>query len=95
MLLQIVVALVILNTVTYLVYAYDKSAARNGAWRISESTLFGLAFIGGAPAAIAAMCVLRHKTRKPDFRFGLPLIMAVQTGIFVYWRATGEIPGLT
>ncbi len=78
-----------LNAATYLIYYYDKAAARQGAWRISESTLFLLAILGGAPAAITAMLSLRHKTRKPSFRYGLPLILALQAFAFAYWRNAG------
>jgi len=92
MILQIIAALLVLNAVTYLIYAYDKTAARSGVWRVSESTLLGLAFIGGAPAAIAAMFTLRHKIRKPKFRAGLLLILAAQTCLFIYWRTTSGVP---
>jgi uncharacterized membrane protein YsdA (DUF1294 family) len=53
--------------VTFLVYAWDKSAARRGAWRVPESTLHVLALLGGWPGALLAQRVLRHKTRKQPF----------------------------
>ena len=57
-----------LSTVTFVAYAIDKSAARNGRWRISESTLHGLSLAGGWPGALVAQQALRHKTRKARFR---------------------------
>ena len=47
----------------------DKSAARSGGWRTQESTLHGLSLIGGWPGALIAQQVLRHKSRKEEFRF--------------------------
>lgn len=61
-------ALVVLNAVTYFVYAMDKQAARRGAWRTQESTLHLLALLGGWPAAWAGQQTLRHKTVKREFR---------------------------
>ena len=51
----------------FLVYALDKSAARGGRWRTSESTLLGLGLVGGWPGAILAQQLFRHKIRKPSF----------------------------
>lgn len=87
---KIILALLALNAVTYLIYFYDKVAARNGAWRISEATLFWVAMLGGSPAAIAAMFTLRHKTRKPGFRYGLPVILFLQWAAYAYWVFAGS-----
>lgn len=56
------------SLVTYLVYAWDKSAARAGAWRVSERTLHLLALAGGWPGAVLAQQTLRHKSAKAAFR---------------------------
>ncbi len=63
-------ALVYLATsaVTFLAYAIDKSSARRGAWRTSESTLHALAIAGGWPGALLAQQILRHKSAKAEFR---------------------------
>lgn len=49
-------------------YAADKSAAQQGAWRISESTLHAVALVGGWPGALVAQQLTRHKTTKVEFR---------------------------
>jgi uncharacterized membrane protein YsdA (DUF1294 family) len=49
-------------------YAADKSAAEQGRWRTSESTLHAVALVGGWPGALVARRVFRHKTRKQPFR---------------------------
>lgn len=52
----------------YVVYALDKSKAKKGTWRISESTLHLVSALGGWPGAVVAQQVLRHKSKKQSFR---------------------------
>ena len=66
--LLLVAAYGALSVVTFLVYAADKSAAEQGRWRTAESTLHGLAIMGGWPGALVARRVFRHKTTKQPFR---------------------------
>ncbi|PKI16419.1 DUF1294 domain-containing protein [Colwellia sp. 12G3] len=54
--------------ITFLAYAFDKSKAQRGAWRTQESTLHLLALIGGWPGAAIAQQMLRHKSKKAEFR---------------------------
>ncbi len=56
------------SVVCALVYAIDKSAAKAGRWRVSESTLHTLSLVGGWPGALVAQQVLRHKSNKASFR---------------------------
>lgn len=56
------------SVITFILYAIDKSAARNDSWRISEKTLHVLSLIGGWPGAIIAQKTLRHKSKKQSFR---------------------------
>lgn len=58
-----------LSLVTFGVYAFDKSASKNGRWRVSENSLHSLALLGGWPGAMIGQRVLRHKTVKQPFRF--------------------------
>jgi uncharacterized membrane protein YsdA (DUF1294 family) len=57
------------NALTYLLYAYDKHAARQSQHkqRIPERHLHLLALIGGWPAALLAQQQLRHKNKKDWF----------------------------
>lgn len=57
-----------MSMLTFIVYAWDKSAARAGRWRIAESTLHLMALAGGWPGALLAQQWLRHKSVKPAFR---------------------------
>lgn len=70
------------NLFVFLVYWWDKEAARRGGWRIRESTLLLLALVGGSAGAISAQRLLRHKTRKEPFRSILLSIVILQSGIF-------------
>lgn len=64
-----IIALVYLvaSIIAFLAYALDKSAAKQGRWRISESTLHLLGIACGWPGALLAQQLLRHKTSKPSF----------------------------
>ncbi|MEJ2307822.1 MAG: cold shock and DUF1294 domain-containing protein [Gammaproteobacteria bacterium] len=64
----VIAAYLVMSLVTYLVYAFDKSAARRNARRISENSLHLLALAGGWPGALLAQQRLRHKTVKQPFR---------------------------
>jgi uncharacterized membrane protein YsdA (DUF1294 family) len=55
------------SAITFFVYAWDKSAARNDRWRTQESTLHLLSLLGGWPGALVAQRVLRHKSSKRPF----------------------------
>lgn len=49
-------------------YWHDKRQAQSGGWRTPESTLHGLALLGGWPGALLAQQWLHHKSSKPEFR---------------------------
>jgi uncharacterized membrane protein YsdA (DUF1294 family) len=66
------------NVVTLLAYGYDKTIAGSGKMRAPEAVLLGLALIGGSPAALLAMQILRHKTSKPGFQLRFWLILILQ-----------------
>ena len=73
--------LLIINIVAFATYGIDKRNAVRGRWRTKEVTLLGLAAVGGSIGAIAAMHTFRHKTRKPLFAIGVPLIILVQAAL--------------
>lgn len=75
--------LVLVNAAAFILMLADKQKARQGAWRISEATLLGVAVIGGSIGAIAGMYLFRHKTRHLKFTMGLPLILAVQIWLLI------------
>ena len=70
--------LVLVNAAACLLMLADKLRAKRGVWRIRESTLMGVALIGGSLGAIVGMLAFRHKTRHPKFYLGLLLILTAQ-----------------
>jgi len=59
--------LIILNIIAFLCYFLDKYFAIKNKRRISEYTLLTLSIFGGCFAALMAMYIFHHKTRKVKF----------------------------
>lgn len=78
--------LVLINIITFIVFAIDKKKAKKSKWRISEKTLFILSAIGGSVGGLLGMYAFRHKTRKNSFRFGIPAILIAQI-VLIYFLA--------
>ena len=75
--------LIIINLIAVIVTIHDKRAAVKGTWRVKENTLLLISAFGGSPAMYLTMLLIRHKTRKPKFMVGIPLILIVEL-IIVY-----------
>jgi uncharacterized membrane protein YsdA (DUF1294 family) len=76
------------SAASIVVYAADKSAARHGRWRASESTLHLLAVIGGWPGALVAQRLFRHKSRKPSFQTAFFFTVVLNCALlFWFWSA--------
>jgi uncharacterized membrane protein YsdA (DUF1294 family)/cold shock CspA family protein len=75
---------VTLSLITAVAYALDKSAARRGAWRISEGTLQLLGLAGGWPGALIAQQTLRHKSKKMSFRIVFWATVMMNCAAFVW-----------
>jgi uncharacterized membrane protein YsdA (DUF1294 family) len=58
----------VISLLTFLIYAFDKAAARKRRRRISERTLHLLSLMGGWIGALLAQQLLRHKTVKQPFK---------------------------
>ena len=71
------------NVITFVVYGIDKLKAKKGKWRVPETTLLLLAIVGGSVGAWCGVKVWHHKTMHLKFKYGIPLIMAVQVGLLV------------
>ena len=72
------VYLAAVNVMAFTVCAADKLAAKRGWRRVPERTLLALCALGGSAAFWLAMQLFRHKTRKPRFAWGVPLMLAAQ-----------------
>lgn len=73
--------LLAVNLAAFILMGADKRRARRGTWRVSERALFLPAVLGGALGGTLGMQVFRHKTRHWYFRWGFPLLLALQIGL--------------
>lgn len=80
----IVFYLIAVNLASFFTFALDKRKALKHKYRIPERRLFLFAALGGSPAALAAMYLFHHKTKKPAFKFGIPLILFIQLALIFY-----------
>lgn len=83
----LLIYIILINLVTFVVYADDKRRAKRHSWRTSEATLVTLAAIGGSVGALLAMLVFRHKTRHNQFTIGIPTILIVQILLMIFLLA--------
>ncbi len=67
----------VLSMIGYVLMGVDKNRARKKAWRIPESTLLGVALVGGGIGCFLGMHTFRHKTRHKKFTILLPLTAVV------------------
>ncbi len=82
--------LLAVNVLAFAAYGIDKRKAIRNAWRIPERTLLLLAVVGGSIGAILGMRFFHHKTRKPKFRIGLPLILVLQIAAVCLVQMSGK-----
>ena len=61
-------ACIVLSTLSYFMYLFDKQAAGKGAQRIPEASLHLVDLLGGWPGALVAQQQFRHKTIKQPFQ---------------------------
>ncbi len=76
--------LIAINVIAFAAYGIDKKRAIHDEWRIPEATLLTLAAACGSVGALFGMYTFRHKTRKPKFAYGVPLMLVVHLALF-YW----------
>lgn len=75
--------LLAVNLLAFVLFGIDKQKACHNLWRIPEKTLLLSTLIGGSAGAILGMQFFHHKTRKPKFVIGVPVILVVE--IVVVW----------
>ena len=80
--------LVGINAALFIVMGIDKLAAKRHRRRVPETSLLALAVLGGSVGGILGMLLFRHKTRKPAFFIGYPVILLCEAalGYFVFLR---------
>lgn len=76
--------LLLINAAGFCVMLYDKYLAKNNLWRIPENTLLGIAILGGSLGCLLGMYTVRHKTKHLKFTICIPLLLALQAGMY-FW----------
>lgn len=77
--------LILINALALLLMRADKQKARRRQWRIPEALLFGTALLGGSAGAVLGMLLFAHKTRKPLFSVGLPVVLILHMGLLAWY----------
>ncbi|MBE6926637.1 MAG: DUF1294 domain-containing protein [Ruminococcaceae bacterium] len=70
--------LFIINAAAFFLMLIDKHRAQKNLWRIPERALLSVALLGGSFGVLLGMKLARHKTKKPKFALGVPIIFALQ-----------------
>lgn len=81
----ITVYLLGINLAGFISMFVDKQRARRKVFRISELTLLLFAIFGGSIGSLLGMQVFRHKTQKPLFYIGIPVILLIQLLVVAYF----------
>lgn len=83
--------LFVINMVTLFVSWADKKLAQIQGIRVPETTLITLAIIGGSLGLLCSMYLFHHKTKKPKFSVGVPVIIILQLAlIFIFLNLTNK-----
>jgi uncharacterized membrane protein YsdA (DUF1294 family)/cold shock CspA family protein len=80
----ILASYLVISLFTFVIYAWDKSAAKKGNWRTSENKLHLLALAGGWPGALIAQQKLHHKSKKQPFRMVFWITVLLNCGAFIW-----------
>ncbi len=75
---EYVIPFLVLNGLSFALFGLDKARAKAGAWRIPEKLLILSAVVSGGIGAWIGMKVFHHKTRKPLFSIGIPVIILLE-----------------
>ena len=69
---------IVINSLTFLIFGYDKWLAKNNKRRVSEFNLLLLTGIGGTIGGILSMYLFKHKTNKFSFILSFYAIVILQ-----------------
>ena len=70
--------LILMNSISFALMAYDKHCAKAGKWRVPEKTLFLAAACFGGLGGVLGMTLCRHKTKHWYFRVFFPAFLVIQ-----------------
>lgn len=73
----------IMNIIGVFIMGADKKRAQKHQYRISERTLWLVAFLGGAVGTTAGMQLYRHKTKHTSFKIGFPFLAGIELVLLI------------
>ena len=73
-----------INTVSFLLYGFDKNKSISGGYRVPNAVLISLAILSGTIGSISAIYIFRHKTLMDRFKIVLFFILSVQILIIYF-----------
>lgn len=76
--------LIIINIISFFIFALDKFLAIKHKNRVSEKNLLLISLIGGSIGSLVSMIIFRHKIRKPKFIILIPLFIIIS--LFLYTK---------
>ena len=78
-----------MSVAAFILYGVDKHRAKKNQWRIKESVLLWVSFLGGAVGALLGMQAFRHKTKHRYFAFVGFLGLVWQAALAIYLKKMG------
>lgn len=84
MLFGLVVFVIVMNTVSFTLMAYDKQCAMNKTQRVSEKTLFLFTGLFGGIGGVLGMHFYNHKKNHGNFNSFFPAMMILQIVILFF-----------
>ena len=82
--IAVIIALIVLNLISFFLMAHDKRHARAGGRRVPEKTLFLAAACFGGLGGVLGMLLCHHKTGHWYFQVFFPLLLVVQAVILFF-----------
>jgi uncharacterized membrane protein YsdA (DUF1294 family) len=80
----LILYLLAVNVYGMAVMGIDKWKSSRRKWRVPERKLFLIAAVGGAAGIFAGMKLFHHKTLHNKFRYGIPVILAIEAVVVFY-----------
>lgn len=80
----LILIFIVVNIVGFIVFGFDKLQSKRRGWRVPETRLLALAFLGPF-GAWAGMLLFRHKTRRTKFLI-VPVLILIQIVVIIYFH---------
>ena len=77
--------LILINALELCLMHRDKKLAQKHRWRIPEAALMTICALGGSLGGTLGMILFRHKTRKPLFSIGMPILLILHIFLLIWF----------